>query len=178
MPHILYVMPKPEVVSKVVSLIPDDWSWKGSLDASKSQYEREAVAKNTSLAIDVHGSKIESWGSGKYDLLALNQGKLASHLEINYLGSEPINNIEQGLNSLLTHYVSQGHRGDIEAWSQKHTIMGVNNPMGETFQERVKFDYEREKIIISWDPKYHGKRENLDAFVEGMSELGLREILL
>jgi hypothetical protein len=200
---IYYEMPqKKEGVIEVVMAIPSSWSWvDGFLMAPKELYEQDQIALNTGLAVsrfysirptiigrdDVPYEDSLVRRKTKKDLnpsiidIAVRR-KLFSSVSFDEAAFQDHPLSMSALKKLILGLIGLGYKGWIQAYSDHKNNSKYDNPETLSFQhfgQGSSFINPAElppHILLTWEEKHGGKRENLDEIIRVLERLELKKI--
>lgn len=199
--RLCYELPQDrEAVAEIVRAIPSNWCWiDGQLSATRELYQRGQIAENTRLFISrfysikptIIGSDdvpYEDDGSARIrkegiilpkisDIIL--RKKLFSSVSFNESAFES-NGVPMDLvKELAEGFIQMGYKGWIDAFSGYENNHKYDNP------ERFSLTYASERcgsvllppnISLCWNPKFGGKKENLDGIIIQLEKLRLKQI--
>ncbi|MEK6938714.1 MAG: hypothetical protein AABX04_06740 [Nanoarchaeota archaeon] len=202
--ELFYELPQDcEAVAEIVKSIPSTWCWvNGFLAATREMYESGQIAENTRLFIsrfysikptiigvdDVPYENLNTLRDRKQGFVpqisdVVLKGKLVSSVGFDEAGFENEIFSMNRVKELAAEFIQRGYKGWISAYSGYENNHANDNP--EKFSlthSSGKKGFETDSSILpphvslQWDPRYGGKRENLDGMVTRLEELGLRSL--
>lgn len=200
---LIYELPEEkEKVAEIVDSIPSKWCWiDGGLTAPRSLYESGRIAKNTRLflgrfysikptLIGAHdvpygekfmGDKDKTVTPAIRDIVL--EGKLVSSVRFDTAGFETHADgiTVETVRELAAGFIRLGYKGCIQAYSGYDDNNRCDNPesFSLTHYTTIRSMFDREEpphVRLDWDPKFCGKRENLEGMISVFSKMGLKEL--
>ena len=184
---LVYELPgEKEKVRKVLNFVPQEWSCADAhLFATRDHYENAKISgvrigyywdKESPIFSETDDLPFEDEDPNrKRRLFSFEESKTfegeLSSIYLNRLGiNKPVMDVAFA-KKLLDGFLEKGYKGVVDAVKLSE---GYNDE--KVYAERIKLSHFSELVLIDWNELFGGRKENLSAIINGLRELGLREV--
>jgi hypothetical protein len=190
---LLFELPsEPQHVAEIVDTVPSNWNWfDGYLTAPRILYEKDQIARDTVLALSrfycikptIQGQEAYPFENEKSlegrraeyrlpGILDIVKGKQFAIVNFDEAGFETSSYIPfESVREIASHFIRLGYKGWLSVYS------GYRENSKTAIPEKLDLSHRQEKIKLSWDEEYDGKKENLESLLAKLKQLGVKEII-